>query len=227
MKRFFRILLAVMVCGCILMPLSCHALHFDPSQLNLEFQNAPEGTAYIDVLAKLDSDDASYTDFNVAPVRLVDKCIVDGTTQYVYETLAIDENSEIAKYCENGYVSLSIHSEEVEKLVLMKSYGYDSDVLHFNCHAEELYEKYGAFKIAYVGENGEVLQITEKTRRAYSPSEPYAFVANGDDAVYRFFGISPWVIVVIVVVPVAVIALLVTLFCLLICKKLGMRKHDA
>lgn len=45
------------------------------------------------------------------------------------------------------------------------------------CDTLELYEKYGDFRIAYVGENGEVLRITDNAEKAYSTRDPYAFTA--------------------------------------------------
>lgn len=230
MKRFSLVLLMIVVCFFSLIPLTCYALDFDPRQIHLEYQDVPEGTAYIDVLAQISDTDEAYTDFNVAPKRLADKSVVNGNTEFIYNMLDIDENSEIAKYNDDGYISLSIHSIEIRELVILKDYGYKSDYLKLDCYADDLYRKYGTFKIAYIGENGEILKITGKTGRSYSNSEPYAFVANGDNVAYRSFGTSPLNIFLIVTIILAVIILIVIIPILFIIKKglksLSMSKKD-
>ena len=211
MKRFLLVLLITAVCFVSLIPLTCYALDYDPCKIHLEYQNAPEGTAYIDVLAQISDTDEAYTDFNAAPKRLTDKSVVNGNTEFIYNMLDIDENSEIAKYNDDGYVSLSIHSKEIRELLILKDYGYESDYLELDCYADDLYGKYGTFKIAYISENGEILKITGKAGRDYSASEPYALVANGDNVVYRSYGISPILKILFVAIISAVIILIVVI----------------
>lgn len=190
-KKIVIILLDVLLCAACLKPLSCHALDFDPRLLHLEYRNAPEGTAYIDILAKIEVDDAAYTELNAVPERLVGRENINGTTESDYEPIAVDGNSEIVQYCDDGYRSLSVHASDVGRMLLQTSFGYDSDVLELICDAETLYEKYGDFRVAYVGAHGEVLAVTDAVRRVYSARQPYAVAADGAHAVFRMFGISP------------------------------------
>lgn len=193
--------MTIFVCLIITKPLSCYAFgRFNPNQIDLEYSDAPEGTAYIDLLAKIKEDDESYTDFNISPGRFVRKEVVNGNTESVYEKLPIDKNSEIAKYCENGYVSLSIHSKDIESFKIYRDiHGYDA--LEIKYHTADFYSKYKKFKIAYVGENGEVLKITSKAGKRYSNfSKPNAFVANGKRAVFRSSGLSPVTVMIFFII---------------------------
>ena len=158
----------------------------DRSRLDINYCNAPEGTAYVDILGKIDSSDEDYTDFNAVPqdliIRSADYALADG------EPLDIDENSEIAKYNENGYMSLSIHSTDVTFFDLNNN---SPAQLVLGCRVPELYKEYGKFRLAYVGEHGEVLGVTKKTSHTYDFHANYAVIANGDKATYSDWNFSP------------------------------------
>lgn len=209
------IVLSLTIMGVFLCcPLNCFALDFDPRRIQLEYQNAPNGTAYIDVLAKISRSDGVYTDFNVMPKRLVNKTVINGNTEFIYETLDINWNSDIARYSEDGFVSLTLHSKEVRGFEILKSY----DCLILDCFADDLYEKYGDIKIAYVGEDGEVLKVVDVSKRVYSNSEPYAILADGNNAKYRSFGTSPIIALFLIVIVFALIFLIFILPIALIIK---------
>ena len=198
MKKYIALFLSAILCACSVEALPCHASHFDAHKIYLNYENAPEGTAYIDVLAQIESDSEFYSDFNAVPKREIEVKTVDH--EAVYETLEIDENSQIATYCEDGFVSLSLHSTEVTEVILFpeSTHNYHSYNYRFrgqfviSCYAEDLYIQYKPFKIAYVSENGEILQITEPTKgEVYTRSspfeqggEPWTFKSNGTEAYY-------------------------------------------
>ena len=215
MKRFCLKLSLSIICLFCFPPLTCFALDFDPRQLQLEYQNAPDGTAYIDVLAKISKSDDVYTDFNVAPKRLVDKTVVNGNTEFIYETLNINESSAITNYNDDGFVSLSLHSNEVREFEILKSY----EVLTLDCFADDLYEKYESIRIAYVSENGEVLKVISVSKKEYSNSYPYAIIANDNNAKYRSFGTSPLTGLFLIVIIIALIFIIVILPIIWIIKK--------
>jgi hypothetical protein len=160
----------------------------DRSRLDINYYNAPEGTAYVDILGKIDSSDENYTEFNSNAVpqnliiRSADYALSDG------EPLDIDENSEIAKYNEDGYMSLSIHSADVTFFDLNNN---SPAQLVLGCRVPELYKEYGKFRLAYVGEHGEVLGVTKKTSHTYDFHADYAVIANGDKATYSDWDFSP------------------------------------
>lgn len=161
-----------------------------PSKIDLEigYRNAPKGTVYVDVLGKIDSSDETYTDFNVAPQEIEN----GNNTKYDYltdgEPLDIDENSEIAQYNEDGYMSLSIHSTDV-RLYDLDGDGCDRLILNWN--GSDFYKKYGKYKLAYVGEHGEVLGVTKKASHSYDPNESNSVFADGDKATFSEEAESP------------------------------------
>lgn len=223
MKRIFIILTSIILCLFLCHPLTCFALDFDDRTIHLDYQNAPDGTAYIDVLIKARKIDDVYTDFNVAPQRLVDKPVINGTTQPIYETLNINENSDITKYNKKGFVSLSLHSKEVSEFKIEKSYGYESDSLNLNCSAEGLYEKYGKFKIAYVSENGEVLKVINISKKDYSIKSPFELIVDGNKATLMINGFSPLIIFLLVAIIFAIFAIPLVPTILVLCKRADKR----
>jgi energy-coupling factor transporter transmembrane protein EcfT len=162
------------------------AMHSNPDgrfpskfDIKIGYRNAPEGTVYVDVLGKIDSSDETYTDFNVVPQNLIFRN--DGAVVTDGDPLDIDENSEIARYNEDGYMSLSIHSTDV-RLYDLDGDGCDRLILNWN--GSGFYKKYGKYKLAYVGEHGEVIGVTKKASHSYDPNESNSVFANGDKATY-------------------------------------------
>ncbi|MBQ8965893.1 hypothetical protein [Ruminococcus sp.] len=173
-----------------------YALDFDPMQLEVECKDSPEGTAYVDILVQLDVNDESCIDFNGAPVQAAE----DG-----YVPMDIGRDSEIAKFCEDGYVSLTLHSSLVKRYVI----GDSGCHIELGIRADDLYDRYGEFRAAYVGYDGSVLAVTGKTSRAYDNRAPYAVVIDGDRAEYRSFGISPTLVVLMAAGALAFMGLIV------------------
>ena len=192
---------AALVFG-IVAALPAHALDFDSFKADVSWADAPDGTAYLDILIQLPEDSPEYTQFN-APPRRISKGYLDeaGNAVYEYESLNIDEGSEIALYSEGGYVSLTCH---YRGLRLMTVNGNDKDGYFKQVKQElalyrdsrfdlspditELYEKYGGFKAAYVDENGKVLGVTSECEAIYDADDPYALIADGDKLTFRIFG---------------------------------------
>lgn len=193
MKRFLSAFCTLIAFLSFMNPIHCFAVHYDSHQIWFSFSNAPKETAYIDILAKIEKNNEVYTDFNVVPKRLID------FNRKEYVPLSIGKESEIASYQNDGYVSLSIHSILITDLILLsecenrESYSLEYDgYLTTTCSAETLYDTFNDLKLAYVGENGEILQITNPLRIEHtlgSPlsqtAKPYSFIAEGEIASYR------------------------------------------
>ncbi|WP_074836051.1 hypothetical protein [Ruminococcus albus] len=184
----------------------------------LDYSDAPDGTAYIDVLVKKDEiGDDMYTDFNAPPERLADKGLDEhGTTEFIFEDLNIDSSSDIARYNDDGYVSLSVHSKEVERITIEKSLGYSSDSLNLNVSANDICKKYRGIKLAYVSEDGKVLEVTKTKKRSYDIKKQPEFTASGEKAEFRTTEFSPLgklasfllllnVLIIVFVIPVLII----------------------
>lgn len=177
-----RIIALIMMFACIAaLPLRIYALDFDPNWLDIEFENAPEGTQYIDLLVKMDSSDPNWLDFGSQMQR------VSYDNGYVENVpMPIGEDSEIAKLDSDGYVSFSVHNTLCKGLYV----GKDSMHIELSCSSEELYDSY-SWKAAYIDAQGNVLGITEKASRSYNMREPYAMVLNGGKLKFRIWGSSP------------------------------------
>ena len=200
MKKLITVFAALIIGIIAAMPV--YALDFDSFRADVSWADAPEGTAYLDILIRLPKDDPGYTAFNSPPRRILGGYLdKDENAVYEYESLNIGESSEIASYSEGGYVSLACH---YRGLRLMTINGNDKDGYYKQVKQElslyrdsrfdfypditELYEKYGDFKAAYVDENGKVLSVTSECEVIYNAHEPYALVAEGDKLTFRVFG---------------------------------------
>lgn len=217
MKKIIAVVYAAVIAFMSIFPLNAFALDFDPYQVELEWSNAPENTAYIDILVKMDTDDENYVDFTVPPKKLAEKYIENGTSKYKYENLTIDRNSEIARLNDDGYVSLSLHHKSSGGITIwddstafcqlncsMDKDGLEHNSESPNCDILTISKDYGRFKCAYVDEKGNVLGITGKSRKTYA-KESYAVIADEDDLTFRIFGFLPIKPIILVIICAAVL----------------------
>ncbi len=177
---------------------------FSPSDLSwsrykpfIHTRNEPDGTAYVDILVKMDASSEDYTEFNELqkpPKRLVrinevteavESETGERSTQTrrepVYEEVVLTPDSGIAKFNDGGYVSLSLHCKGVRgfqindystQLILTEQREFD---------IEELYKRYENFKAAYVDENGEVLKVTDRACVQHDPDISSRFSTRGEE----------------------------------------------
>jgi hypothetical protein len=222
-KRFCAIFAALLTLLCIV-PLGAYALDFDPHSLDIQKKSVPEGTYYVDVLIRLDKSDPDYcevSDRNVPQCHVRYEYPSDGGAQEVTKPLDITENSQIAQYFEDGYVSMSLHYRCVESFVIWDSEyneqpgDYPHAIMKLSSmNFENVWEKYGAFRVAYVDKGGNVLGVSGKAKRSWSMSSPYALIADGDKLTFRIFGTSPaaniafWAVVI--GIPLLMIALIIS-----------------
>lgn len=175
----------------------------------LSFTNAPEGTAYIDPLIKLAADDEHYVEFTTQPLKaaLVSTAEFD-MSDWVWEPLGIDENSEITRLCEDGFVSLSMHFIPNSDVKLDRD---GRTYLVLNERSDRIFDKYGGFRAAYVDENGNVLGITEPAVRVYDNIHPAALIANGNTLTFRVHGIPKWQSAILTAITIAEFAVIAAL----------------
>ena len=196
MKRISALLVVLAVS--VLAAFAVSALDFDCRKADVSWENAPEGTAYLDILIKLPEDDAAYTAFNSPPRRIsrgyLDK---EDRSVYEYESLNINSDSGIAKYSSGGYVSMTCHYRYLRTMTVSGSDedGYfDRVKQRLELYAdtapdiESVYKKYGDLKAAYVDKDGRVLGVTDSFAVIYDSTEPYALVADGGKLTFRIFG---------------------------------------
>ena len=190
MKKLYSLLAAAVMA--IAAPLSASAVtHYDPQIAHISSSGAPEGTAYVDILIKMPTDDADYVYFTQPPQRC-------GSGQTEGEPMPVTSESEIASYREDGYVSLSLHHKKAQPLKVYPD-GED-DILTMNsteqtsCDFIDLSIEYGTFKAAYVDENGGILGVTDASVTKYSTKTPYGFRAEGSSLIFQRHGAHPAVI---------------------------------
>lgn len=211
MKKLYAFLTAAVMA--LLFPLSAAAVaHYDPNVAELTYSDAPEGTVYMDILIKMGTDDQNYVAFTQPPQYYTGRHTDEsGTDVYDNEPLPVSAESEIARYNEDGYVSLSLHHKKAESLTIFNSAHntelsentpHDRLIMHSTAQVSsdfiDLSINYGAFKAAYVDEDGNILGVTNVSETAYSTKTPYGFSANGNSLTFQRHGAHPAVISVVV-----------------------------
>ena len=158
--------------------------NFDDRTLSVEFENAPENTAYVDILIKLPESSSDYVKFKGHG----------------------SPDSEIARLNDDGYVSMSTH---YRSFICFS----ESGQLWLNDDIITVSKRYGRFRAAYVDSSGNVLKVTKKSRTRYAPKEPSGFALNGDKLVFTRSSPSPLQIILLIISligePLAIITLTV------------------
>lgn len=166
-----------------------------PFDLSLSFKNAPENTAYIDLLVKTDTDGSKYVPFTEPPRKR------NGTD---FTPLNIDENSEIATLNDGGYVSWSLHSSDCAGVVIFENGSIRLSTTGYPLPIPGAPDESGAVKAAYVDENGNVLGITELAKSSYAGGSEHVLRANGSSLVLGYPVRPSWVLGTAVVILYAV-----------------------
>ena len=169
----------------------------DPFYLNAE--HMPEGTYYIDILAEKEKIGDDYVDFTAPPFYIND------SHEIVY--LDITPESGIAKYDAGGYVSLMLHRRNSETEIIsagremhqdMKFYSreyhtykdsVDGEYFDVLVNADEIYKKYGKFRIAFVDRSGNIIGVTENNKIGYTLDGIGSFDIDGENAVYTAYNL--------------------------------------
>ena len=216
MKKIASLLAAAVMT--IMIPLNAAALSYEsPALAKISYTNAPEGTVYMDILVKMPVEDASYVDFTQPP----EYSDLGGSENI---PLDITADSEIAKYNEDGYVSLSLHHKWAKPFVIysnsQKTERSDpsSCELEMSANGDTTYDfidlsiSFGDYKAAYVDEHGNILGVTSASVTEYDLNTPYGFSADGDSLVFLRHGAHPRTIAIIVAVTgIVLISLPITL----------------
>lgn len=158
----------------------------------LIFKNAPEGTVYIDPLVKLDVEDRYYTVFTAPPQIMVS----DRTEEFdgiVWKPLNIGSDSEITRFYEDGYISLSMHYE-AGGIIIDENGATQLDFSRWTGDEkiDNIFARYGGMRAAYVDGNGNVLGVTESAKLVYDDTVPAALLADGSSLTLRVSVIPKW-----------------------------------
>ncbi|MBD5383641.1 MAG: hypothetical protein HDR72_01410 [Ruminococcaceae bacterium] len=147
------------------------------------YENAPEHTVRIEPLINLAADDENY--------------------------IPADLDTEIARFCDNGYVSLlhhyayCVYDSETYAIIPKDKYRIVTDLI----------ERYGAFKAAYVDENGNVLGVSKAARIHWGNNGTPRLKADGDSLAFYTGCMADWQNIILLAVflaePAAAVALIV------------------
>lgn len=186
--------------------------------LRFEPMNAPKETAYVDVLIKMDDEDPNYVDFTMSPKRFKEEYIDGCGWHEEYVELPITSESEIAKWNEDGYVSLTLHHKDIREFKIKERYekedgSYVTIIEGLDVIGRDIYGKYHNVKAAYVDEEGNVLKVTEKSTRKYIGDDSYYLVVDGDSVVFKIGEPALWISLLfylsVIMIPVYPIILIV------------------
>ena len=147
--------------------------------VEISYKNAPEGTAYVDIL--LEDGEYDFKDFTFPPKRYAE----DGS----FELLNVDGESGIARLNSDGLVSAASHYG----MLYIREDG--SVYLSSNTGTlpipDDMREDF-RYKAAYVDENGNVLKIIEHGKMRYNGKRDFTLAANGDSLVLGYPGRPAW-----------------------------------
>lgn len=181
-------LIAAVLCG-------ISFVYTPPFDLSLSFKNAPENTAYIDLLIEIDTIDGRYVPFTEPPRKRNDTD---------FTPLNIDENSEIATLNDGGYISRSLHNSDSAGVLIFENGSMRISTKGYPLPIPGSPNESGAIKAAYVDENGCVLGVTDTARQRYVGGSDHVLKANGSDLVLGYPGRPSWVLGTAVVILYAV-----------------------
>lgn len=187
----------------------------------LIFVDAPEGTRYVDPLVRIGTDDENYIEFAAPPQRAV---VTSEYGDWEWLDLGVNEDSEITRLCEDGFVSLSQHySRGLIRFNFEGRLYLEFAGMNKNVDTNRIFERYGGYRAAYVDERGNVLGITKPAVRVYDSVQPTAFIADGDELTFRVHGLPKWRAATLYAITIAefvLIAALIVLPVIVIMKKL-------
>ena len=192
MKKHIKAGIAVVftVMTCIFGGINAFAMGLgtDIWEIDIEYENAPEGTAFVDLLFPKKTDDKYYPDPTTNEND--EKHSVCRNVYAAYlgrgndDPIILDDSCGLAVY-DDGYTSCMLKRYFVKYNHAEK----DKCSLEFsvpsNTENREVLEYYGRFKVAYCDEKGNVLSVTEPVK--IKPSKVsclYEIKADGNKAEY-------------------------------------------
>jgi flagellar basal body-associated protein FliL len=204
-KAFIAVFFAAIICifGCM----TAFAWDHDETWQQVRFENAPEGTFFVDLLVKAQKDDEYTVEFNEENGKL----------------LGLGKDCELAKYDKDGYTSLLLrHGCAVLDYLQNDEGQYASGTAHYTYNTEnyKVFNKLNKVKLAYCDSKGNILMITNTAEIGYAFFKTpvmYFFKADGESLVFKFAGatyskLRSIISVVIIAVLIAAVVLLFSFF---------------
>lgn len=199
MKRAVKAFIAVYftVIMCFMGGMTAFAWNVDTLRQSITLKNAPEGTAFADILVKDKNNDKYAVDFNDENGKL----------------LGVGKDCGLAKYEEGGYTSMLLrHNCAVfEKSDMENMYV----VFGLKEENDEIFNHFSQVKVAYCDKDGNILGVTNasafETVHFFNTPAAYTIETNGEGIYCRVSTGPPYfmmlVVPVLVLVPSLGIAL--------------------
>ena len=206
MKRAFKAFIAVYftVIMCFMGGMTAFAWNVDTLHQNIEMKNAPEGTAFADILVKDKKNDKYAVDFNEENGKL----------------LGVGKDCGLAKYEECGYTSMLLrHNCAVfEKADISDSMNV---IFRLKDENDTLFNHFSRIKVAYCDKDGNILTVTDEVRikNVFWGMPAYTIAANGSSLTCDVNQGPPYFMLVLV--PAAFAALAVIIITVVITVKLS------
>ena len=192
MKKHIKAAIAVVFTAiiCIFGGINAFAMGLgtDIWEIDIEYENAPEGTAFVDLLFPKKTDDKYYpdptTNENDEKHSVCRNVYADYIGRGNSDPIALDDSCGLAVY-DDGYTSCMLKRyfvkyNHADKDKCSLEFGVPSNVQN-----QEVFEYYGRFKVAYCNEKGEVLGVTEPVKvKHVSTTCLYKVKASGNKAEY-------------------------------------------
>lgn len=193
MKRAVKAFIAVYftVIMCFIGGMTAFAWNVDTHSQNITIKNAPEGTAFADILVKDKKNDKYAVDFNEENGKL----------------LGVGKDCGLAKYEEGGYTSMLLRHNCA---VFEKADISDSMNVIFRLKDENdmLFNHFSRIKVAYCDKNGDILGVTNasvfETVHFFNTPAAYTIETNGEGIYCRVSTGPPYYMMVVVPVLVLV-----------------------
>ena len=208
-KTFIALFFAAFMCiyGCM----TAFAWDHDETWMRVRFQNAPEGTAYVDLLLKDKENDSTAVDYN----EEYEKYML-GLGE---DRVSLKRGCGLAKYNEDGYTSMTLRHNFV---VYYDTYSDEASYSQMKMKTHEIFNQHRYVKLAYCDRDGNVIKVTDEIKVPYNRfTYPvmYWFSGDGERLSFKFGGVNqykPWVDILIICVPIALLIFVFVLVRILI-----------
>ena len=205
MKRAVEAFIAVYftVIMCFMGGMAAFAWNVDTLRQSITLKNAPEGTAFADILVKDKKNDKYAVDFSEENGKL----------------LGLGKDCELAKYEEGGYMSMLLR----HNCAVFETSEQNYTVLKLKEENNTLFNHFSRIKVAYCDKDGNILGITNevKIKKSFWGMPAYTIVANGSSLTCDVNNGPPYFMMVLV--PAAFAALAVIIITVVITVKLSKR----
>lgn len=148
MKNLFKVTAAVIfdVLMLLFCGLNAFAWDIDPDNVLIHYENAPENTAFIDILFEAHEDDGNIVELNKSNA----------------EFYGIDGESEIVRYSD-GYISFLFRNKYSAAKDFCDESG--SILIGFTGASNyDIFNEYREFKIAFCNAEGNILEVTDSVK---------------------------------------------------------------